>query len=99
VVESVPGLIRVRLGERPGIGSGTLTWLGLARPSSSTVHVELHLKQNDPDRTGRLHVTVVLRPMHAKIFEDPNWHKRCDQIMCNLRSYLMGSDSLAETRT
>jgi eukaryotic-like serine/threonine-protein kinase len=99
VVESVPGLIRVRLGERPGIGSGTLTWLGLARPSSSTVNVELHLKQNDPGRTGRLHVTVVLRPMHAKIFEDPNWHKRCDQIMCNLRSYLMGSDSLAETRT
>ncbi|CAN5171256.1 hypothetical protein BH10PLA2_BH10PLA2_13030 [soil metagenome] len=98
VTESVPGLIRVRLGERQGIGSGTMAWLGLTRPDSNVVNMELHLKQNDPGRMGHLHVTVVLRPTHAKLFDDPNWHKRCDQIMCNLRGYLMGSDSLAETK-
>jgi serine/threonine-protein kinase len=98
VMESVPGLIRVRLGDRLGLGSGTLSWLGLTRRNSSGVNIELHLKQNDPTRTGQLHVTIVLRPVHASIFEDPNWHKRCDQIMCNLRGYLMGSDSLAETK-
>jgi serine/threonine-protein kinase len=98
VTESVPGLIRVRLGERQGLGSGTMAWLGLARPDSNAVNLELHLKQNDPGRMGHLHVTVVLRPTHAKVFDDPNWHKRCDQIMCNLRGYLMGSDSLAESK-
>ena len=95
VVESVPGLIRVRLG---GSGLGTLSWLGLSRRNITGVELELHLKQNDPGRTGQLHVTIVLRPLHASAFEDPTWHKRCDQIMCNLRGYLMGSDSLAETR-
>ncbi len=98
VVESVPGLIRVRLGDRSSLGGGTLTWLGLTRRNSSGVNIELHLQQNDPGRTGQLHVTIVLRPLHASVFEDPNWHKRCDQIMCNLRGYLMGSDSLAETK-
>ena len=98
VIESVPGLIRVRLGERAGIGNGTLSWLGLARRNNTGVNLELHLKQTDPGRSGQLHVTVILRPMHASIFEDPHWHKRCDQIMCNLRGYLMGSDSLAEAK-
>lgn len=98
VVESVPGLIRVRLGDRFGLGSGTLSWLGLGRRNSAGVNIELHLKQTDPGRTGQLHVTVILRPMHASIFEDPNWHKRCDKIMCNLRGYLMGHDSLAESK-
>ena len=33
VVESVPGLIRVRLGERSGLG--TLSWLGLSKRNST----------------------------------------------------------------
>jgi serine/threonine-protein kinase len=98
VVESVPGLIRVRLGERAGLGSGTLSWLGLARHNNTGVNIELHLKQTDSGRTGQLHVTVVLRPMHASVFEDPNWHKRCDKVMCHLRGYLMGSHTLAVSK-
>lgn len=98
VIDSVPGLIRVRLGERAGLGSGTLSWLGIGRHNNTGVNIELHLKQIDPGRTGQLHVTVVLRPMHASVFEDPNWHKRCDKIMCNLRGYLMGSHSMAESK-
>jgi len=44
VVESLPGLIKVRLGGRKGQASGAFAWLGLGR-RAGLVDVELHLQQ------------------------------------------------------
>jgi eukaryotic-like serine/threonine-protein kinase len=94
VIESVPGRIRLRLGE----SGGSLTWLGIGRRSSNQLEIELYLQQNNRTRAGQLHVTVILRPTYAVAMSDPHWRKRCDQIIRHLRSYLMGSDTLAEVR-
>jgi serine/threonine protein kinase len=92
VVESVPGLIRVRLGKTGTYaGSGKpLSWLGLGR-KAGLIDVELRLQQADPNREGRLHITVLLRPVHNASLHDPEWRTRCDQVYCDLRAYLMGA--------
>ena len=95
VVESVPGLIRVRLGRRGGAypplpGSGPLSWLGLGR-RSGIVDLELRLQQPDPGHESKLHITVLLRPINGQQSDDPEWRARCDQIYCDLRAYLMGA--------
>jgi serine/threonine-protein kinase len=89
VIESVPGLIRVRLGSRKTPVSGPLSWLGLRR-ASSTVDVELHLHHNDPAQPNKLTVHVLFRPSHLGLLADRNWRQRCTQIFVEVRSYLMG---------
>ena len=90
VVESVPGLIRVRLGGRTGSSSaGPLSWLGLRR-STNTVDVELHLYHADPSQPNQLSVHVLFRPAHAALMGDAAWRQKCTQIFVELRSYLMG---------
>ena len=90
VVESVPGLIRVRLGGRNGQASGALAWLGIGRRSSNTVDVELHLHHADDAQPTRLTVHVLFRPSHPTLLADKDWRQRCTQIFVELRSYLMG---------
>jgi serine/threonine-protein kinase len=90
VVESLPGLIRVRLGVRQDqSGAGPLAWLGL-RKSSSLVDVELHLKHNDPTQPNQLTVDVLFRPSHASQLNDRAWRERCASVFVEVRSYLMG---------
>ncbi|MBN9121987.1 MAG: serine/threonine protein kinase [Planctomycetes bacterium] len=91
VVESVPGLIKVRLGGRKGTshGGGPLSWLGLRR-SSGPVDVELHLHHLDPTKDNQLTVHVLFRPSHPALLTDRNWRQRCTQVFIELRSYLMG---------
>ena len=89
VVESLPGLIRVRLGAHNQPTGGPLAWLGLRR-SSSLVDVELHLKHNDPTQPNLLTVDVLFRPSHASQLNDRDWQKRCGRVFVELRSYLMG---------
>jgi serine/threonine-protein kinase len=96
VVESLPGLIRVRLGARNSQPSGPLAWLGLRR-SSSLVDVELHLKHNDPTQPNQLTVDVLFRPSHSSQLNDREWQKRCSAVFVELRSYLMGRDITPET--
>jgi serine/threonine-protein kinase len=93
VIESVPGLIRVRLG---GKGSayeepvnGSLSWLGLWR-KSGLIDMELRLERNDPERDSLLNITVVLRPANKETAASPEWRNRCTQIFCDLRGYVMG---------
>ena len=95
VVESVPGLIKVRLGGRKSqSGGGPLAWLGLGRRSSSgPIDVELHLHHADPKQENRLTVHVLFRPSHPRLLADKVWRQRCGQIFVELRSYLMGSVS------
>src|SRR5205823_4271186 len=63
VVESVAGLVRVRLGARKTPTGGPLSWLGLRR-SAGTVDVELYLHQLDPANDNRLTIHVLFRPSH-----------------------------------
>jgi eukaryotic-like serine/threonine-protein kinase len=90
VVESVPGLIKVRLGGRKGASNnGPLSWLGLRR-SSGPVDVELHLHHLDPTKDNQLTVHVLFRPSHPALLTDRNWRQRCTQVFIELRAYLMG---------
>ncbi|MDB5310537.1 MAG: pknB 15 [Gemmataceae bacterium] len=90
VVESVPGLIRVRLGGRTASAAGgPLSWLGLRR-SSNTVDVELHLHHADPAQPNQLTVHVLFRPAHSALLGDREWRQKCTTIFVELRSYLMG---------
>ncbi len=88
VVESVPGLIKVRLGGRKTPTGGPLSWLGLRR-SSNLIDVELHLHHLDPTKDN-LTVHVLFRPSHPAQLTDCNWRQRCTQVFIELRSYLMG---------
>lgn len=91
VVESVPGLIKVRLGGRKGAShsGGPLSWLGIRR-SSGPVDVELHLHRLDPTKDNQLTVHVLFRPSHPALLTDRNWRQRCTQVFIELRAYLMG---------
>jgi serine/threonine-protein kinase len=95
VVESVPGLIRVRLGGRGGAyaeRSAPLAWLGLGRRSGA-IDMELQLQKADLDRDN-LHITVVMRSSNGDPPTDPIWRTRCDQVFCDLRAYLMGTSGM-----
>ena len=89
VIESVPGLVRVRLGGRKSPSGGPLSWLGLRR-SSNTMDVELHLHHNDPAQPNKLTVHVLFRPTHPSLLADRTWRQKCTQIFVELRAYLMG---------
>jgi serine/threonine protein kinase len=89
VVESVPGLIKVRLGGRTASQGGALSWLGLGR-RSSMVDVELHLHQAHPGQENRLTVHVLFRPSRTSLLTDKVWRQKCTQVFVELRSYLMG---------
>ena len=89
VVESVPGLIRVRLGGKNAPSGGPLAWLGLRR-SANVIDVELHLHHANPAQPNLLTIHVLFRPSHPSLLADRTWRNRCEQIFVELRSYLMG---------
>jgi serine/threonine-protein kinase len=89
VIESVPGLIRVRLGSRKTGSGGPLSWIGL-RKSSNTMDVELHLQHCDPTQENKLTVHVLFRPSHPSLLADRVWRQKCTQVFVELRAYLMG---------
>ncbi len=73
IVESVPGLIRVRLAEPVADRKPTLfDWMDRKRrttvqaPTTAT-DIELHMRRPDPSRPGRLTVTLVLRAATASL--------------------------------
>ena len=89
VVESLPGLIKVRLGGRKGQASGAFAWLGIGR-RSGPIDVELHLQHAHPGEENRLTVHVLFRPSHPRLLRDEEWRSRCSQLFVELRAYLMG---------
>ncbi|MBA4065107.1 MAG: hypothetical protein C0501_15615 [Isosphaera sp.] len=90
VVESLPGLVRVRLGSRRTPSGGGLSWLGLGRRSAGPLDVELHLRHAHPDQENQLTVHVLFRPATAGLLSDAGWKQRCADVFVELRSYLMG---------
>jgi serine/threonine-protein kinase len=94
VLESLPGLIRVRLGGKgsvyqPPVQGGALSWLGFGR-KTGLVDMELRLERSDPVRESLLHITVTMRSQNGESGLNPEWRSRCNQIYCDLRGYLMG---------
>jgi serine/threonine protein kinase len=101
VVESVPGMIRVRLGEpEPApapAASGLFKRLGFGRkppeepPPSHGVEMELRMEKKGATNESRLQITVVMRPTRGRSqAADPDWLRRCEDLHRNLRAYLMG---------
>ena len=103
IVDSVPGMIRVRLlQERPAPArksgsSGLLVRLGLQKKVEEEpppgIDMQLHMEKQDSGALSRLQVTVLLRPEGgARQAADPAWRKRCDELHRDLRAYLIGRD-------
>jgi eukaryotic-like serine/threonine-protein kinase len=93
VVESVPGMIRVRLGGKGtvyGAPRGPLSWFGIGR-NSGVVDMELRLERTSNTQQNILHITVMMRSPDRRAIVSQSWRRRCDQIFCDLRAYLAGA--------
>jgi eukaryotic-like serine/threonine-protein kinase len=89
VLESLPGLIKVRLGSRKAPVKSSLAWLGLGR-RMGIVDIELQLQHDHPDDENRLTVHCLFRPSHRRMLHNHDWQLRCSRIFIELRAYLMG---------
>lgn len=98
VIESEPGLVRVRL---PGPGEpaaaappprGLLGWLGLGRasePATPMALMELHM-QKVPGAGNQLAIEVVMRPERAdQGVSRREWQEWCGKVCRDLRAYLI----------
>lgn len=90
VLESAPGLIRVRLTGAAGNAKGPLSWLGF-RKKAEIILMELKLERNNPNQHSLLRITVVMNAIDKKTSLLPVWRERCQQTYCELRSYLVGA--------
>lgn len=94
LVETVPGLIRVQLGQ-PGslyeMAMGKLSWLGMGR-DAGLVEVYLYLRQKNPKRPDLQTITVIMLSLKGHTPENAAWLGQCSRIYSDLRGYLMGHD-------
>jgi serine/threonine protein kinase len=96
VVESAPGLIRVRLGEPPPPPEPPKGLWKLfhrpppppAEPPIDPVAIDLHLTKK-PGRGTRLDVAAVFRALDGPLPADPRWHRRTKKVFADLKAYLM----------
>ncbi|MBM4067923.1 MAG: serine/threonine protein kinase [Planctomycetes bacterium] len=98
VVESLPGLIRVRLGGKGSVyhlSPGPFSWLGLGK-QVGLVNMDLHLERSTAQLQNRLRITVKMRPPDKSLATNPTWRARASRIFCDLRAYLVG-DSVEST--
>ena len=84
VIESVPGLIRVRLGASR---NGSRGWFGLGRKS---VSIDMELRLERAERDSQINILVTLRPGNKESANNPEFRERCNQVFCELRAYVMG---------
>ncbi len=92
IIESIPGLIRVRIGspQKSSRGSGVFSLLGLGRKDKG-LNIELYLHQLSPDRGNQLLIQVTFRPSNNNELNDPVWRQRCNNIFVELRSFLIAT--------
>lgn len=91
VLESVPGRIRMRLGESSnGSQPGLSSWFGL-RKKAAVVDVELLLERCNSKQPSLLQITVRMSSPDRKAVTHPMWRERCLQLFCDLRGYLAGA--------
>lgn len=89
VVESLPGMIRVRLAEATARPSGLFRWLGGASTSapSTTSELELYIQRRDPTKPNRLTITLLIHPPTGQ--PTPQWRTRCERTARDLQAYLI----------
>ena len=99
VLESVPGLIKVRLIDRQveKKASGLYGWVSSGGSVSSKpapmlraqgTDLDLHMERRDPDQPNKLTITLVMRPAGGLASAD--WRHRAQTIGRDLQAYLMG---------
>lgn len=97
VVESAPGLIRLRLGTtingKAKKSSLMSSLFGFGR-NKGPIALELHMHQMDPQRSNLLFLQIVFRPNSLNQLNDPAWRDRCTDLFIELRAYLMGTSEL-----
>jgi serine/threonine protein kinase len=96
VVESVPGMIRVRLsnqavGHNGGGRQGLLSLLGLKSKSvADHIEMELRMEKKEGSQQGQLRITVLMRPPAGQRQPpDAAWRNHCEQLHRELRAYLI----------
>jgi serine/threonine-protein kinase len=99
VIESVPGLIKVRLREEKQEekkAGGFLGWMSNSGSrqvkvllSPQGIDIELHMERRDPAQVNKLTITLVMRPPAGGL-ATTEWKNRCNQINRDLQAYLMG---------
>lgn len=95
VIESVPGMIRVRMGSAPTKKkSGLFGWLerggtrqSVLEPTNSTT-LELRMERRDPSQPNNLTITLLIVPGRGLVTGE--WHSQCKKISLDLKAYLMG---------
>lgn len=93
VIESVPGMIRVRLGEEKKKKSGLFRWLGGGSSTTTTApsavaEIELHMERREPTQPNRLTVTLVMNLGRTPLTTE--LRDRCNKLGRDLQAYLMG---------
>ncbi|MCI0460171.1 MAG: serine/threonine protein kinase [Gemmataceae bacterium] len=99
VLESAPGVIRVRLSiNRPSVSAtswGISSWQAYSESTSRTaesglVEMELYLARKDPAQPDLHAITLVLRMRNRSVLAGVEWRNRCQQIHQDLQTYLSG---------
>ncbi len=99
VVDSAPGVIRLRFRDTPAPPpprGGLMSWLGGTtpppRPPTLYTAMELRMQRKPSDRQTLLLLTVFLRPEGGSgRLRNPEWKALAEQRFRDLRAYLMGS--------
>jgi serine/threonine-protein kinase len=97
VVESVPGMIKVRLRGKADKQQDSGLWssLGFGKPAARRapgVEVELHMEKKEASGyQSRLQITVIMRPEDGLRLADPNWRSHCEKVYRDLKAYLISA--------
>jgi serine/threonine-protein kinase len=92
LLESIPGLIRVRLGDpetKYELKKGLFSWFDRR---TGLIEMYLRVRAGDHDRRNIVLLTVLLRCIDDDPTDDPVWRARCTRIYQDLRGYLMAQD-------
>lgn len=92
ILESVPGLIRVKLEApiSPNHAKGPLRWIGLGR-RSTPMYLDLRMSAH-PQKENLLQITARFRAPGIVAGEDPLFRRHCVNQFIDLRGYLIGAD-------
>jgi serine/threonine-protein kinase len=100
MVDSVPGMIRVRFGQQgcryrirvPARKRGLLGWVGLRRMKYQLIDVELRMRKAEAGPSNQLHITLLIRPAGGDpVPFNPEWKTCCNRIYKDLKGYLMAN--------
>lgn len=90
IVESIPGLIRVRLGQSARESAGLFGWFGgkKAETAGAVINMELQMETPDPSKPSQLAITLKL--MSPQGVFNADGRTKCERIGRDFQAYLMG---------